>query len=275
MTTTRKILIADDQEIERTALREILRAEPTWEILEAKDGEEAMDLLCQGHPPDVCLLDLRMPRLDGVAMLQRLRRDPNMRDLKVIITTGTRDKDTILALAKLNISGYILKPFTTQIIMAALRPILEPAAAAPGHFSKNLLCKTALIVDDNATERIALRDIIKSESDWESVQSEDGSEALLRLHDGLRPDIVFVDLRMPKIDGYTLIQRIREDPALRNLRIVVISSEQDRERVRSLAQLNISGYLLKPFDTVKVKAVLRQAAGVPEETSAETTAQVA
>jgi len=69
---------------------------------------------------------------------------------------------------------------------------------------------------------------------------------------------------MPKLDGFGLIQRIREDATLRNLRIVVVSGDNDRDQVRALAQLNISGYLLKPFDEAKVKAALRQAAGEEE-----------
>jgi len=66
-----------------------------------------------------------------------------------------------------------------------------------------------------------------------------------------------------------LIQRIREDAALRNLRVVVASGDQDRDHVRSLAQLNISGYLLKPFDGAKVAAVLRQTTGEEKPASSE------
>ena len=267
MNVTKRILIAEDQETERTALREILKTEPTWEITETKDGQEAMDLLCDGLRPDACLLDLRMPRMDGLQMLQRMRRDPMLRDIKVIITSSSRDKDTIVALARLKISGYLLKPYTTEKTLAALRPVLESVVANPAMFSKNLLKHTALVADDNATERTALQEIFKTEPGWEFIQTNDGQDALDRLHAGLRPDLILVDLRMPRIDGFTLIQRIREDASLRNMRVVVISSDQDRDQVRALAQLNISGYLLKPFDEAKVKAALRQATG--EEKPAE------
>jgi CheY-like chemotaxis protein len=264
MNTTKRILIAEDQETERTALREILKIEPSWIVTETKDGQEAMDLLCDGHLPDVCLLDLRMPRMDGLQMLQRMRRDPLLRNIKVVITSSSRDKDTIVALAKLKISGYLLKPYTSEKTLAALRPVLERVAANPAMFSKNLLNRTALIADDNATERTALKEIFKTVPGWELIQAIDGQEALDRLQAGLRPDLILLDLRMPKIDGFTLIQRIREDAALRNLRVIVVSSDQDRDHVRALAQLNISGYLLKPFDEAKVKTALREAAGEEE-----------
>lgn len=262
MNVTKRILIAEDQETERIALREILRAEPGWDITETKDGQEAMDLLCDGFHPDVCLLDIRMPKMDGLQMLQRMRRDPLLRDIKVVITSSNRDKDTIVALAKLKIAGYILKPYSAEKTLATLRPVVASVAANPALFSKNLLVHTALVADDNATERTALKEIFKKQPGWELIQALDGQDALDKLHAGLRPDLILVDLRMPKLDGFALIQRIRDDTNLRNLRVVVISSDHDREQVRALAQLSISGYLLKPFDENKVKTVLMQAAGI-------------
>jgi len=263
MNITKRILIAEDQETERTALRAILKAEPGWDITETKDGQEAIDLLADGLRPDICLLDLRMPRLDGLEMLKRMRRDPQLRDIKVVVASGTRDKDTIVALAKLSISGYLLKPYNAEKTLATLRPLLASASADPTLYTKNLLKHTALIADDNATERAALKEIFKTEPGWETVTAQDGQDALDRLHAGLRPDLILVDLRMPKVDGFTFIQLVREDPSLRKMRVVVISAEHDRDQVRALAQLNISGYLLKPFDTAKVKAVLQQASGAP------------
>ena len=264
MNVTKRILLVEDQETERTALREILRSEAGWKITETKDGEEALDLLCDGLRPDVCLIDLRMPKVDGLQMLQRMRRDPMLRAIKVIITSSSRDKDMIVALAKLKISGYLLKPYNAEKTMATLHPVLDSTVANPALFSKNLLSRTVLLADDNATERTALKEILSTVPGWELVQTNDGQDALDRLHTGLRPDLILADLRMPKLDGFTLIQRIREDVALRNLRIVVISSDHDRDQVRALAQLNISGYLLKPFNSAKVKATLHQAAGVEE-----------
>jgi CheY-like chemotaxis protein len=73
---------------------------------------------------------------------------------------------------------------------------------------------------------------------------------------------------MPQLDGRALLARIREDPALRDLRVVIISSAQDREEIVALARLQISGYLLKPFDATKVKATLRGAAEASETTGA-------
>lgn len=264
MITTKRILIAEDQETECTALKEILKAEPGWDITVSKDGQEAMDMLCDGFHPDICLLDIRMPKVDGLQMLQRIRRDPLLRSLKVIVTSGTRDKETILALARLNISGYLLKPYNAEKTLAMLRPLLASTGADPSLFTKNLLKHTALAADDDKTALTSLAEIFKSEPNWEFVSTHDGQETLDRLHSGLRPDLLMIDLRMPKVDGFTLIQRIREDPTLRRLRIVVISADPDRDQLKALAQMNISGYILKPFDGQKVKLALQKTIDVIE-----------
>ncbi len=261
----KRILIIDDDEVSRTTLREIFKAEPTWEIVEASNGQQALDLLCDGLHPDLCLVDLVMPEVGGIELLRRIRRDPTLRALRAAVVSSSRHKDQIVALAQLNISGYILKPFDPAKTLATLQQLLAPSAANPHLASRNLLEHTALIAEDSDIERTALRDIFRSEPHWEIVEAKDGQDALNRLYAGLRPDLAIVDLRMPELDGLTLIQRIREDPALRTLKILVLSGEHDREKIIQLARLQISGYLLKPIDSKKVRAAIHQAMGLPRQ----------
>ena len=269
---SKKILIADGSATERLALRAILSAEPSWEIIEINNGQTALDRLCDGLQPDLCVFDLRMPQLDGLQLLQRMRRDPLLRELKVVIASSTRDKDTIVALAKLQIAGYLLKPYAEEKTLKLVRPLLASNEADPLLRSKNLLAKTLLLVDDDATHRMALLETVKTEPGWEIVVAKGGREALDRLHAGLRPDLAMIDLRMPDLDGLALLTKIREDSELKKLKVIVISSEQDRDRLRELAKLNISGYLLKPFDAAKVRACLNQAAAPVETPEAAVTA---
>jgi two-component system chemotaxis response regulator CheY len=197
-----------------------------------------------------------------VELLRRIRRDPELKDLKVLMTSATRDRDTILACSRLTIAGYLLKPYDVAKTRATLRQVLSPAEFASSHLlvTRNLLAKTVLIIDDSPTDRTALTDLVKNEGSWDVEQATNGQEALTLLQHGLRPDLCIVDMKMPEIDGITFIQRIRSDPQLSRLYVVVTSGEQDREKIRALAQLQISGYLLKPFNALKVKEVLAQAA---------------
>ncbi len=259
-----RILIIDDDAVTRTALKDIVNTESPQVIDEAADGQAALDLLCDGLRPDLCILDLQMPNMGGLELLQRIRRDPKLGYLKVVVSSSNRDREVILALSKLSISGYILKPFDPTRTLSAIKQAIGTILA--GHpDEKHQAAKNILLIDDDDVSRHALRDIIRQSVHAEIVEVKDGQEALNRLHNGHHPDLVVADLQMPTLDGIQLLQRIRGDAKLRSLRYVVASATQDREKIRVLAQLQISGYLLKPFDSIKVKASIRQALGLPAE----------
>lgn len=255
-----KLLLVDDDELERSTMTNILRAQGAWEVVEATQGQKAFDLLLEGLNPAVCLFDIRMPGIDGVELLGMVRREPSLRHLKVIMTSATRDREKILALGKLGISGYLLKPYEMEKTTTTLNQLLGAASVTiPTLASKNLLAKTVLIVDDDDLTRATLRGIFDTEGGWEVVEATDGLNALELLRGGLRPDLALLDLKMPRLDGHTLLMRIREDPQLRQLPVVIVSGTQDREKVMALAQLRISGYVLKPIDIAKTRAILKQA----------------
>lgn len=256
---SKQILIVDDEAIERTALRGILAAEPSWKIHEAIDGQKALDLLRSGFRPQLCIVDVQMPRVGGVEFLRRIRNDPDLRELRVVIASANRDRATILELAKLAIDGYLLKPFEAERILGGLRPILatirDPDEDSSG--LRNLLSKVALVVDDDNVARAALTAMIKEEDYWSVVEAEDGPKALELLRNGPAPDLCFIDLQMPGMDGLELIRQIRQDPQSHSVPIAVVSGLRDRDKIVALSHLHIESYLLKPLDNSKIRAALR------------------
>ena len=252
-----KLLLVDDDRTERSVLRDILRAQGAWTIAEASGGKEAFDMLLGGLEPAVCFVDIKMPEVDGAQFLTMVRQEPSTRHLKVIVTSGTRDRELILSMGKLGISGYVLKPYDLQKTTASLNQILGAAhVTVPALASRNLLAKTALLIDDDALTRNALNEIVKNEVGWESVEAEDGLTALEQMRSGLRPDLVVLDLKMPRLDGHSLLTRMREDPNLRRIPVVIVSGQQDRDQIRALAQLRIAGYVLKPLDLQKARLAI-------------------
>lgn len=261
----KKILVADDDELERAALVEILKAEPDWQVIIANDGQMALNALCDGLRPQLCLFDVRMPKIGGLELLQRMRRDPGLKELHVAVTSATRDRDTIIALSKLRIDGYLLKPYDAPKILATVQQLMAaiPVVDAPVALVRNLLAKTVFVVEDDEMERAALCAIIKMEPGWEIVEATSGIGALARLREGLWPDLCLIDLRMPQLDGLGFLQQVRADAILQKLRVMVLSGEKDREKIIPLSKLGIAGYLLKPANPDKVRAALREISGAP------------
>jgi DNA-binding NarL/FixJ family response regulator len=118
---TVRILLADDHPIVRDGLKKLLQLEDDFEVVgEAADGREVLDKV-QELDPDVLLLDLRMPNLDGLAALQALQQ--NNRRTRVIVLTASEDKNEFVQAMKLGCSGIVLKQTAPDLIVKSIRKV--------------------------------------------------------------------------------------------------------------------------------------------------------
>jgi DNA-binding NarL/FixJ family response regulator len=116
-----RIVIADDHPIVRDGLKKLLSLEDDFQVVgEAGDGREVLDRLHE-LDPDVLLLDLRMPNLDGLAVLQVLQQANNR--TKVIVLTASDDKNEFVQAMKLGCSGIVLKQTAPDLIVKSIRKV--------------------------------------------------------------------------------------------------------------------------------------------------------
>ncbi len=116
-----RIVVADDHPIVRDGLRKLLNLEEDFEVVaEAADGREVLDRVHE-LDPDVLLLDLRMPNLDGLSALQALQQS-NKRT-KVIVLTASEDKNEFVQAMKLGCSGIVLKQTASDLIVKSIRKV--------------------------------------------------------------------------------------------------------------------------------------------------------
>ena len=116
-----RILLADDHPIVRDGLKKLLQLEEDFEVVgEAGDGREVLEK-CHELDPDVLLLDLRMPNLDGLSALQALQQT-NKRT-RVIILTASEDKNEFVQAMKLGCSGIVLKQTAPDLIVKSIRKV--------------------------------------------------------------------------------------------------------------------------------------------------------
>src|SRR6476659_4130362 len=119
--TTVRILLADDHPIVRDGLKKLLQLEDDFEVVgEAGDGREVLEK-CHELDPDVLLLDLRMPNLDGLSALQALQQI-NKRT-RVIVLTASEDKNEFVQAMKLGCSGIVLKQTAPDLIVKRIRNV--------------------------------------------------------------------------------------------------------------------------------------------------------
>ena len=124
-----RVLIVDDDPVSRKVLQLVLARLPECEVSEAVDGRAAEAFLEKGPRPDLCICDFRMPGLDGIQLLERIRANPNLRQMEVIFCTATSDKEVVVKAASLRVATYLRKPLALPSIQAQLRTVFDRIAA--------------------------------------------------------------------------------------------------------------------------------------------------
>jgi two-component system chemotaxis response regulator CheY len=121
-----RILITDDTIFTRTMLKSVLSANGFDEIIEAGDGQEAVDQY-KAHKPSVVLMDITMPNKDGIAALEEIRAfDP---EAKVIMCTAMGQKNMVVEAIRSGATDFIVKPFQTNRVLESVRRALGLEAA--------------------------------------------------------------------------------------------------------------------------------------------------
>jgi DNA-binding NarL/FixJ family response regulator len=186
-----RVLIADDQTVVREGLVMLLGLSPGIEVVAAAaDGEEAAQL-AHRHRPDVVLMDLRMPRCDGVAATRRILDD--LPDTRVIVLTTYADDDSVFAALDAGARGYLTKDATAAQIQHAIRVVVAGEALLDPSVQRRLLERSlrgapapvvAPSAPDNLTQREAevLREIATGHSNREIAERLSISEATVKTH---------------------------------------------------------------------------------------------
>jgi two-component system response regulator len=126
------LLIEDNPEDLELALRALRKANLTTKIQVARDGAEALEyIFCEGahaqrkiaDGPKVILLDLKLPKIDGLAVLQRLKGDPRTRAIPVVVLTSSKEQSDIVASYHLGVNSYIVKPVNFESFVEAVRSL--------------------------------------------------------------------------------------------------------------------------------------------------------
>jgi len=123
-----KVLIVDDSNTMRRVLNMGISKTVTdidFEILEAKDGKEGLEIVRANKDIDYIFLDVNMPVMKGDEMLKIMRSDPEIKHIKVIMQTTEGVREKVAQLTKMGISGYLLKPYTQDIIVALMQKLVE------------------------------------------------------------------------------------------------------------------------------------------------------
>ncbi|MFC0169564.1 response regulator [Pseudoduganella danionis] len=131
-----KVLVVDDDVVSRMVLMHLIDSCGQFEIVEAEDGEDAWQQLQQGLRPAICFCDLRMPRLSGLELLQRLRQHSDFATLPFVLVTSANDTHTVEEASQSGASGYVVKPFQVDQVRQHLLALQDGGQSSYRHLAE-------------------------------------------------------------------------------------------------------------------------------------------
>ncbi len=201
------VMVIDDELDFHTTVRQKLAGRGI-RLLHAYGGEQALALL-RADRPDVVLLDIIMPGMDGWAVMAEIKRVSGDRQIPVVICTKTQNQELAFALGA---SDFLTKPFEA----GELRRLLE-------RYRKDPRDGQVLIVDDDDDTRGMLRRTLEKDH-WQILEAANGRQALDRLTEA-RPAAILLDLMMPEMDGFAFLQELRSRPDGRDIPVAIMTAK--------------------------------------------------
>jgi HAMP domain-containing protein/signal transduction histidine kinase/DNA-binding response OmpR family regulator len=262
----KRLLLVEDNDAERMSVTELLNHDDI-EIVPASTGSEALSIMAEGAC-DCVVLDLKLPDMSGFDVLQSMSRNPELRDVPVIVFTGrelSAEEDAQLhTMARsivvkgvesperlLDETALFLHRITTNLPSDKQR-LLERLNTS----DEDLVGRTALLVDDDARNIFALSSVLERRG-MRILTATTGKEAVELVESNSDIAIVLMDIMMPEMDGYETTRSIRRNPAYRRLPIIALTAKAMKGDREKCLEAGASDYLAKPVNTEQLLSALR------------------
>jgi two-component system, cell cycle response regulator len=252
-----KILTVDDSRAVRIIVKKSFKTYNV-EIAEAANGVEGLAMASKS-PPDLILLDVTMPVMDGVEMLTKLKSDPTLKTIPVIMLTAEAGREMVLKIAKLGIRDYIVKPFKEDILtekvgrIIDLRPISETSSK-----KKTLSDRIDVLVVEDKT---AIIDQIKhgfKNPTWQ-VHGVASTGETIDFCQKTIPDIIMISLSLPDESAYTLFRLLRSNMKTKYVPVFGLAVKTDLHAQQQAQQFGFTSIVTKPIDFEELESKIAKA----------------
>jgi CheY-like chemotaxis protein len=262
----RRLLVIEDNEIERQSIVELLSHEDV-EITATPTGAEALEALGKGKF-DCLILDLRLPDISGFELMEKIRQNPELRELPIVVCTGKdlteNDGVRLARMAESVVLKDVQSPerlldevsLFLHLVAADLPPTKRQMLERLRQSDEALVGKKVLVVDDDVRNIFALTSLLEQHG-VHVLNAENGMEAIALLDHDQQIDAVLMDIMMPEMDGYETMRRIRLNAKNRLLPILALTAKAMKgDREKCLAA-GASDYIAKPVNAEELLALLR------------------
>lgn len=264
---SRHVLIADDDAQQRAAMANLIASEDV-SITGVGTGQEVLAELAGSTPYDCLVLDLGLPDIDGIDLIEQIQDQVREKQLPVIVHTGRELTAAETERLEVLASAIVLKNAKsperlldeTALFLHQVADAMPDAARAmltsTRRIDETLDGYTVLLVDDDVRNVFSLGSVLKRYG-ITVIPARNGQEGIDALAAHPEVDLVLMDIMMPVMDGYEAMRRIRKEIRWHNLPIVALTAKAMKGDRQKCLDAGASDYVTKPVDMDQLTSVLR------------------
>jgi two-component system cell cycle response regulator len=274
-----KVLIVDDEPLNVKLLAGVLSSEQ-FETIPAYNGDEALQKV-EAESPDLILLDIMMPGINGYEVIRRLRSDSENRDIPVILVTALDGTDNKIMGLEAGADEFINKPVNQAELLARVKSLIRlkqyqdqlkaqthsinsftPETKEKKSSQKEINLPSILLVEEDERDAKLIQTYLYGEP-CRIKLARSGEEAISCARQE-RIDVILLDILLPGMDGFEVCRILKETEQTRNIQIIAVTSLLDLDsKVRGI-ELGADDYLVKPINMhelrTRVKALIKKKA---------------
>ena len=223
------VLVVEDNDLNMKLVQSLLKI-GKYKGIGADNAERGLDL-AREYLPDLILMDISLPGMDGLTAIRLLRNDPQIRSIPVLALTAHAMEGDESRAKVAGFDGYITKPIDIKAFQRTLDTLLRPHAPSVQTDPVDHHRARILAVDDEPLNLKLLRSMLVARG-YHLLTASDGRQALEMVRSE-PPDLILLDVMMPDMDGYEVTERLKADPATREIPIIMITAlngEDDKKR---------------------------------------------
>lgn len=266
-----RILVVDDLLPNRRLLEAKLKSE-YYDVMSAESGIEAINIAIE-TPPDVILLDVMMPEMDGFEACRRLKKDPRTSDIPIVMVTALSDIEDRVEGLNSGADDFLTKPINDLALFARIRSLVRLKSMTD---ELKLRDKTGVELGNSQSDEVALVDVSGARImiiDDDSVQAQQISVKLKELgtevfiisepaeavkkSEEVDFDLIMVSTQLAADDGLHLCTHLRSQERTRNTPLLIIIEESNTDLLIKALDMGINDYLITPIDSNEVIARTR------------------
>jgi two-component system, cell cycle response regulator len=252
-----KVLTVDDSKTVRIIVKKAFKPFDV-EILEAANGVEGLAVAAK-ESPDLILLDVTMPVMDGVEMLTKLKSDVALKGIPVIMLTAEGGRDNVLKIAKIGVRDYLVKPFKEEVLIEkASRVIdLKPMTDGPAKAKSIFDPADILIVEDKPAIVQQIQDGLKH-TPWRIKGVSTQGEAIDSISKAT-PDLIMISLSLPEESAFALFRLVRTNVKTKYTPAFALVVKTETAQQQQAQTVGFSAIITKPIDMSELESKVAKA----------------